>query len=322
MKEEESLSDRVQRISTTDGDDVIHKFANGLTLRTEIFLKSDSRRILPLGSAQGSLMNHMLHFPDCVEGKRVFEPFAGSGPLGFMALKLGADHVDFLDINPRAVEFQLENGRRNGFERGQFNAYEGDIALYEPDKKYDVVFANPPFVPTPVRLDGSITSNGGSEGNRFVAILFERLEQLIAPHGRAFLYLLQFVADEKPLITDLIDRFVQKRAVEITPCQRSMVPLEFFVDAYLRIFEKQKELIEAWHLDLVNRHGSELSLCHYIIDVRPQTEQKMSWSLRDNFPEKFGTDFLVPSENAEELAFSRAFENLVPDPIDSSQDEH
>ena len=322
MRDKQPLHDRVQRISTTDGDDVIHKFANGLTLRTEVFLKSDSRRILPLGSAQGSLMNHMLHFPDCVEGKRIFEPFAGSGPLGFMALKLGADHVDFLDINPRAVEFQLENGRRNSFEKGQFNAYEGDIAVYEPDKKYDVLFANPPFVPTPVGLDGSLTSNGGSEGNRFAAAIFERLEQLIVSQGRAFLYLLQFVADERPLITDLIDRFVQNRAVEITPCQTSMVPLKLFADAYVRIFEKQKGLIEAWHRDLTNRYGSDLSLCHYIIDVGPQTEQETSWSLCENFSEKFGSDFLVPSENSEELAFSRAFENLVPNPIDSSQDEH
>ena len=96
---------------------IINRFGNGLTIKTEAFFKRDPMRILPLGGPQGSLMNHMLHFPASVRGKRVFEPFAGSGGVGLMALKVGAAHLDLLDINPRAAEFHRESAALSGSTR-------------------------------------------------------------------------------------------------------------------------------------------------------------------------------------------------------------
>jgi hypothetical protein len=92
------LPNLLQRTHEVQGDQMLYRFGNGLFIKTEIFRKHDRLRILPLGAPQGSLMNHMLHFPDVTPGKDVFEPFAGSGALGFMALKPGAHHVDFLKI--------------------------------------------------------------------------------------------------------------------------------------------------------------------------------------------------------------------------------
>jgi len=94
-------------------DQILHSFGNGLLIKTESMMKRDSLRILPLGNVQGSLMNYMLNFPEVVMGKDIFEPFAGSGPFGLMAMKIGARYAEFLDINPRAVEFQTENARLN-----------------------------------------------------------------------------------------------------------------------------------------------------------------------------------------------------------------
>jgi hypothetical protein len=105
----------LQRTHEVQGDHVFSRLGNGLIIKTEIFNKNDKLRILGLGSPQGSLMNHMLNFPEVVQDKEVFEPFAGSGALGFMALKVGARHIDFLDINPRAVAFQIENAALNHF---------------------------------------------------------------------------------------------------------------------------------------------------------------------------------------------------------------
>jgi tRNA G37 N-methylase Trm5 len=64
----------------------------------------------------------MLNFPEVVRGKRLFEPFAGSGALGFMALKIGARRVDFLDINHRASDFQRENAQLNRFPADSFRS--------------------------------------------------------------------------------------------------------------------------------------------------------------------------------------------------------
>ncbi len=58
------LPNLLQRTHEVQGDQMLYRFGNGLLIKTEIFRKHDRLRILPLGAPQGSLMNHMLHFPD------------------------------------------------------------------------------------------------------------------------------------------------------------------------------------------------------------------------------------------------------------------
>src|SRR5262249_35912551 len=70
------LPNLLQRTHEVQGDQMLFRFGNGLLIKTEIFRKPDRLRILPLGAPQGSLMNHMLHFPNVAQGKDVFEPLA------------------------------------------------------------------------------------------------------------------------------------------------------------------------------------------------------------------------------------------------------
>ena len=56
---------------------------------------------------------------------------------------------------------------------------EGDIADFRPDAPYDVIFANPPFVPTPPCMDGVVHSNGGADGCSATRVLLGRLGELL-----------------------------------------------------------------------------------------------------------------------------------------------
>ena len=315
MSTGKTLPDLIEATSETVGEEVFYRYANGLQIKTEIFFKSDPQRILPLGGPQGSLMNHILNFPDGVRGKRVFEPFAGSGALGFMALKAGAQRVDFLDINSRAAEFHLDNAGLNKFQADQFTSITGDIASFVPQRKYDLILANPPFVPIPDGLEGTLTSNGGSEGSRFVEILLDRLEQFLEPTGRALVYVFQFVREGEPLIFERLGAMAKTRPIELTPTQKHPLPFESYSKAYGQLFPNATGEIEQWRSELVERHGSGLTLCHYIIDIGPRSDGPEACVIRDNFAEKFGANFLVPSENEAELGFSRACENFVPPPV-------
>jgi len=105
----------LHKTQDNQGDIILNRFDNGLIIKTESPFKKDPFRILGIGNPQISLMSYMLNSPEIVLGKDVFEPFGGSGPLGLMALKMGARYVEFLDINPRAVEFQAENAKLNNF---------------------------------------------------------------------------------------------------------------------------------------------------------------------------------------------------------------
>ena len=311
MSAGKSLPDLLQRTREVNGEDVLYRFANGLTIKTEVFNKRDRQRILPLGTPQGSLMNHVLNFPETVQHKGTFEPFAGSGALGFMALKAGARHVDFLDINPRAADFHRDNAALNQFSAGRFTSITGDIATFVPERKYDLILANPPFVPTPEGIEGTITSNGGPEGSRFVEILLERLEQFLEPTGRALIYVFQFVRAGEPLIVELLARCSQRRSVEITPAQERSIPFETYYQAYLQLFPKAAPAVDRWRSDLLRRHGSGLTLCHYVVDVGPQSDRSTDCVIRENFAQKFGESFLVPSQDEAELAFGRVFGNSV-----------
>jgi hypothetical protein len=307
-----ALPDLIEHSRETVGQEVLNRFANGLTIKTEVFHKSDPQRILPLGSPQGCLMNHMLAFPETVRGKRVFEPFAGSGPLGFMALKAGAQRVDFLDINPRAAEFHRHNASINRFGADEFRSITGDIATYVPGKKYDLLLANPPFVPTPDGIEGTLTSNGGSEGNRFVRILLDRLEELLEPTGRSLIYVFQFARAGEPLILELLEPIAGNRPVEVTPAQQRGIGFASYCKAYSQLFPESTPAIEQWRSDLTRRHGEPLSLCHYVVEIGPASDSRTECVIRENFAEKFGAQFFVPSEKQDELAFARVFENFVP----------
>ena len=312
MSSEKGLPDRLERSSETEGDEILYRFANGLQIRTEVFHKSDPERILPLGSPQCSLMNHLLAFPERARGKFVFEPFAGSGPLGFMALEVGAAHAEFLDINPRAADFHRINAALNAFAPDRFRSITGDIAQFTPERKYDLVLANPPFVPTPDGIEGTLTSAGGPVGSRFVDLLLGRLETFLEPGGSALVYVFQFVRDGQPLVVEALGDLATRRAVEITPSQEHLLPLGDYAEAYRLLFKDSVPAIDHWQGELSHRHGEGLALCHYVIDIGPQNEGNPGWTLRENFAEKFGADFKVPSDSPAELAFGRAFENFVP----------
>lgn len=304
------LPDLLQRSAETHGDRVRYRFANGLVIEAEVFHKRDRLRILPLGSPQGALMNHLLAFPERVRGRLVFEPFAGSGALGLMALAAGAASVDFLDVNPRAAEFQRENAAQSGLPAERFTTITADIAAFTPARRYDLLLANPPFVPTPEGIAGTITSNGGAEGSRFVEIVLDRLDELLEPSGRALVYVLQLVENGRPLVYGRLAAL--RRPVEITPAQATPIPFAAYVAAYLRLFPADAAAIERWRDDLVARHGGGLTLLHYVVDIGPQASGRARCTIRDDFAEKFGAAFLAPAEKPEELAFARVFENFVP----------
>src|SRR5262249_26292581 len=150
----------------------------------------------------------------------------------------------------------------NHFSSSQFTLITADIESFAPGRKYDLILANPPFVPTPNGIEGTLTSNGGPEGSRLVEILVERLEEFLDPDGRALVYVFQFAKDPGPLIIERLARTSTRRRVELTPAQEKPIPFETFCNAYRRIFPEARAVIERWRSDLLRMHGSGLVLCH------------------------------------------------------------
>jgi hypothetical protein len=306
------LENRTGRTREVIDDRWVFRFANGLVVHTDPFMKADPARVLPIGLPQEAILNRLLSKPETVANKRVFDPCAGSGVLGLMALALGAAHVDFIDVNPRAQAFQLENAERNGFGGDRYRALLGSIADYAPGTPYDVVLANPPFVPTPPGIDGTLTSNGGGDGNALVELLLSRFDRWLSAQGEGFVYVMQLQVDGRPLITDALLRHLPERTIELTPTQAEAFPLALYTAAYARCFPQREPAIASWERELRDRHGGELSIQHYIMRVLPRRPGPASWRIVDNLAEEYGQGLAYPANANAELAWSRVLENFVP----------
>jgi release factor glutamine methyltransferase len=288
------LPNRLQRARETLPNSWVFRFANGLSVTTDPFMRPDVARVLPIGGPQDVILNRLVNLPEIVANKRVFDPFAGSGVLGLMALRLGATYVDFLDVSPRAQTFQIDNAKRNGFAAERYGAHLGSIADYQPSEPYDVVLANPPFVPTPPGIAGSLTSNGGPEGDTLARALFGRLDQLLHDAGEAFIYVMQLVDRGEPAIARAAVEQLPSRTLEFTPIQERATPIEEYAAAYLRCFPTQEAQVRAWETDLRVRHSAELGVQHYVVHVQPVRPGVAAWQISENLAEKYGENMGYP----------------------------
>ncbi len=78
---------------------------------------------------------------------RILDIFAGSGCIGIAVLKNIKDSfVDFIDIDKRAIE-QIEiNLSLNKILKSRYKIYKSNLFEKLQNKKYDFIFANPPYV--------------------------------------------------------------------------------------------------------------------------------------------------------------------------------
>jgi tRNA1(Val) A37 N6-methylase TrmN6 len=307
-----ALPNHVARTVRPDGDGLIYRFEHGLEIRTDVPLAANRARVLALGTPQATLMNCMLCRPKRLAGRLVFEPFAGSGAIGLTALRAGARRVELLDINPRAVRFARENAERNGFGPDRVACIEGSVEDFVPARRYDLVFANPPFVPTPDEIEGTLTSHAGDEGNRLVEILLRRLDELLVGDGEAFIYVFQFAREGRPLLVGSIERFVAEREVALTPTQIRPIAAEAYFQAQLQVFPSAREATLRWRSRLIDRHGAALSLDHFVAHVGPRREGPTRWSIDDDLEQKYGEGLRLGFREDSELALGRVFENFVP----------
>jgi hypothetical protein len=303
------LPNKLGRTRSEEGACWVHRFENGLVVLTDPFLTKQRARVLPLGGPQDTILNHLVSFPEKAKGKRVFDPFAGSGVFGLMALRLGAAHVDFLDVAERACEFQRKNAARNGFPASRFEIHQRSIESFAPAQPYDLVLANPPFVPTPPGIEGTLTSAAGPLGNTPVDALLAKLDAWLSPEGEAFIYVMQLVADGVPLVARDIDAKLPERTIAFTATQAEPIALDMYSDAYRKCFPQHVAAIDAWRSQLIAEHGVT-GVEHYVMHAGPKRPGPTQWSIAHDVAEKYGT-FPYPAMANAELARARVMENVT-----------
>ncbi len=90
------------------------------------------------------------------ENARVLDLFAGSGALGIEALSRGAAEAVFVEQQRNAGVVIEENLRRAKLERGRVmksDVFSALRRLAEAGEKFDIIFADPPYVKKPGDVD-------------------------------------------------------------------------------------------------------------------------------------------------------------------------
>jgi carbamoyltransferase len=114
-------------------------------------------------------------------GATVLDLCTGSGVQGLAAAAWAA-RVGAVDTNPRAVALARWNAALNA--RENFQAHIGDLFAAVRGQRFDVIIANPPFVPSPRR--GPSYHSGGPHGDRVLKRIVRGLFDHLGPGGRAF----------------------------------------------------------------------------------------------------------------------------------------
>ncbi len=269
-----------------EGDSWVYRFGE-LVFQTDKLDRPDQNRVIALGAACGIQMQYIASHPELVRGKNVLEPFSGSGPLGIVALALGAERVTFVDINSRAMDFLLENIKRNNLPLDRISTVVADFGSFQSSGMFDAIFANPPFVATPEGVVGALHSEAGVDGNGSAEQLLNKLPALLEEDGQALLYLIQIESEGIPTILTTVESCLPRRPVELTKGFRESKAFEEFVGAYAEALPHKALLIEAWASKLRDRFGGNLTMNHYVVHIGAESDNG-GCAIRDYDGTKYG----------------------------------
>jgi len=149
-------------------------FGENLWIYPEEYDETDRQKIivrldpgLAFGTGTHPTTKLCLEWLDSIDlkGKNILDYGCGSGILGISALKLGANKVTAIDIDPQAIEATSKNALKNKLEKNIF-VYEKIIDFSE---KYDIIVANilaeplimlAPLLIKMLKINGSIAISG------------------------------------------------------------------------------------------------------------------------------------------------------------------
>ncbi len=120
-------------------------------------------------------------------GAGVLDLFTGSGVLAVAAALEGAREVTAVDLSRRAVLTARLNARRNGVGE-RVRTLRGDLFAPLGDRRFDLITANPPYLPGAGAPRGAARAwEGGSDGRVLVDRLCDGARERLVPGGTLLL---------------------------------------------------------------------------------------------------------------------------------------
>ncbi|MDD2697004.1 MAG: HemK family protein methyltransferase [Candidatus Pacebacteria bacterium] len=150
-----------------------------------------------------------------IKGKnlKILDVFAGSGCVGIAILRnLKDSRVDFADIDENALAEIRINAEKNEIPAGQYRIVKSDLFENLKGKKYDVIFANPPYVAERrmeevdkdvLENDPGIALFSGKEGLNHIDKLLKKAKNHLTNGGLIYF---EFDPKQKETIKDILEK--------------------------------------------------------------------------------------------------------------------
>lgn len=139
-----------------------------------------------------TLVEAVLNVLDCEKAYSALDICTGSGCIG-ISLAYYRENVtaDLIDISDTAIETAKKNILHNGMQEG-VKVYKCDILKEYPDRKYDIIVSNPPYIKSDVietlqtevkDYEPHIALDGGKDGLTFYRRIIEIAPKLLNKNG-------------------------------------------------------------------------------------------------------------------------------------------
>ena len=142
---------------------------------------------------------------------RVLDLFCGSGCIGVSVLKkFGSTKVDFVDVSYGALTATQRNLFLNRIRGDRYNLWKSDLFSFLEGRRYDVIFANPPYValdrksevsPDTLNNDPEIALFSGADGLDCIRRLIAEAKEHLSPSGVLYI---EFDPQQKEEIEGLV----------------------------------------------------------------------------------------------------------------------
>jgi methylase of polypeptide subunit release factors len=203
-------------LSTLEAQGFVVQSSNGLRAAVQIwsgegiFIVTDRPDYRPLDRVFPIFSDESLFLGRCAvptKSKWALDVGTGSGILAVQAARSGAKVVG-VDINQRALRMARLNSALNGLS-DEVQFIRGDtLQAVRPHDGFDLIVANPPFVPLPPHCPFHVAGDGGVDGTQVIRKILQGAGAALSRDGALVMSALSLEREGRPYVQELASQLL------------------------------------------------------------------------------------------------------------------